>query len=277
VHHLTVLADGRSPDAGGQCHVCAGVDHGAVLPEHAEPQQAGHADRAPRRPSAARSEELTLVYLRDGRDPARILVERRDRDDVIQACAGELADLLDAVERVARLAGVVTGGVDVAVGVASVHAGHEQDVTLAASGRRREVAPPRDRVRDDAPLRRVTQVRYGGQRHERSRHRQCGHGHRRPGREVAAEALAADFEDRLDGPRVRVKRHEVDHVAQAAACRLEQVGERFERRAGLPAHVPRRRGRRRLGRRAEASYEDQLAHLSHHARRRHEPSTTASA
>jgi hypothetical protein len=204
-------------------------------------------------------------------------MERRDRNHVVEARAGELADLLHAVERVARLAGVVTGGVDVAVGVAAVHAGHEQEVALAAARRGREVVPPHDGVRHDAPLRRVAEVRYGGERHQCPRHGQRGHGHRRPGREVAAEALAAHLEDRLDRARVRVQRHQVDHVAQAAARRFQQVGELVERGACLPAHVPRRRGCGCLRRRAGTAYEDQLAHLPRHAVRGHAPSTTARA
>jgi hypothetical protein len=74
-----------------------------------------------------------------------------------------------------------------------------------------------------------------------------------------------------------VQRHQVDHVAEAAARRLQQLGELVERGACLSAHIPRRCGRGRVGIRAVAADEDQLVHLARHALRRHDPPTTASA
>jgi len=54
-------------------------------------------ERRAGRGAAPCAEELLLVDGPHRRDPARILVERRDPDDVVEARAGELADLLDAV------------------------------------------------------------------------------------------------------------------------------------------------------------------------------------
>lgn len=186
-------------------------------------------------------------------------MERGHRDHVAAVGAGERTDLGDAVERVARLTGVVPGCVDVAVGVAPVLAGDEQQVALAAAGGGRVVAPPLDRVWDDAVLRALAEIGYRRDRHGLPRTGVGAHRDRRPRRELASEELAPDREGALDRARVGVARDQLDHVGEPAARHRYQLADRLQRDPRLLAGVAADGAFRRCDRLDRAADEDELA------------------